>query len=207
MNIEQARATSRNNLYLETCVLIWSLGDYFSLPELCLEAMRRLNERCKKLYIASRCVSVVSGGISFITDLETGIRAAWRPDRVAGRPRKTLMTLATGLHAYLRNQPSFISLLDELPEFTADFVKALLGCPGLQVEDFAHMRSSCTDCGSVVFDATRGEGQEFVEGAFAMIPNSLNIRGSQRVFFCSQNCYNSSHSDDFKFTEQLLEEV
>lgn len=99
------------------------------------------------------------------------------------------MTMATVLHPYLRNQPSFISLLDELPQFTADFVKALLGCPGIQHPTGCEPRFRCRVCSKIVFDEEWGEGKEFAEGACAIITRSLDIYAERRSLFCSEDCY------------------
>lgn len=101
------------------------------------------------------------------------------------------MSVTTNLHEHLRNQPSFISLLDELPEFTAYFVKTLLGCPGMQYP----LRNSgvliCFGCKYLDCDPERDEGEEFVEREFVVVPNSLGLLAGPRVFFCSEHCYDS----------------
>lgn len=138
-----------------------------------------------------------------MSGLEAGIRAAWRPDRVAGPARQQLMTVCGGLYPYLRDQPSFIRLLDELPEFTAHFAKGLLGCPGTQQSLEQLSKARCRKCSSVVFDVNREEGKKFVEEAFVLTPNMLNAHGGTRVFFCSKVCYNDGRDELFKYTEKL----
>lgn len=115
------------------------------------------------------------------------------------------MTVATGLHPYLRNQPSFTSLFDDIPEFTTHFVKALLGCPGFQTPLNTRTRATCQKCNSLAYDENRGEGKQFVEGAFTMTPNSLSLREGTRVFFCSKDCYNSCANPTFQYPEKLFE--
>lgn len=64
-------------------------------------------------------------------------------------------------------------------------------------------KARCHKCSSIVFDANREEGKEFVEEAFVVIPNTLNARGGQRQFFCSKVCYNDGRDEKFKYTEEL----
>ncbi|KAL1855272.1 hypothetical protein Daus18300_011178 [Diaporthe australafricana] len=196
-----------NNSILETCALVWSLGDYFSLPELCARAEKSLSTECKKYYIETRCISSMLHEISFLPDLEAGIRAAWRKDRVAGPARQHLLTVCSGLQPYLQNQHSFLTLLDELPEFTGQLLKALLGCSELTVNSRLRI-AVCNNCKSNVFDSDRGEGKQFSEGAFMTTPPSLEIRGGSRMFFCSKDCYNSlCQKDDLKYPEKPVKKA
>lgn len=36
-----------------------------------------------------------------------------------------------------------------------------------------------------------------------MVPNTLDARGGQRLFFCSKVCYNDGRDEKFKYTEEL----
>lgn len=188
-NFEDATASNPSNSYLETCVLAWCLGDYFSLPELCRLALKRIIRRLGQYLVQSRSISSMYSEISFLYDLEAGIRTAWRADRITGPTRVELMTMATVLHPYLRYQPSFISLLDELPEFATDFVKALLGCPGVQHPTGREPRLRCRVCSKIIFDQEWGEDKEVAEGACAIITRSLDIYAERRSIFCSDDCY------------------
>lgn len=183
------QASSPNNSYLETCGLLWSLGDYFGLPDLCELVLSKLTYRCKKLFDESRSVQATINEISFLPDLEAGIRAAWRTDRAAGPVRRLLMTVCSGLHPVIRDQKSFMDLLEEIPGFSFDFLKALLGCDGVQMGHRDEKRPVCSKCGWTVLNPEQGEGKKFVDGAFIWTPISLNIHSEPRRFYCSKTCY------------------
>lgn len=117
------------------------------------------------------------------------------------------MTVATGLHPYLQKHPSFISLFDDVPEFTTHFVKALLGFPGLQLPTYVRVHAKCQKCDSLVYDVSRGEGKQFVEGAFAMTPSSLSFQGGPHVHFCSKDCYNSCQTPGYQYSEELFKDA
>lgn len=191
LDLDQARASSPNNSYLETCVLLWSLGDYFLLPDLCQLVLSLLSARCRKLFADSRSIRATINEISFLPDIEAGIRAAWKGDRVAGPVRRPLMTVCSGLHPVLRDQKSFINLIGEIPEFATDFLKALLGCDGMQMSHAEDTRLVCCRCDSTILVPDHGEGKRFVKGALIWTPISLNIHTKSRRLFCSKKCYNS----------------
>lgn len=110
------------------------------------------------------------------------------------------MTVCSGLQPFLRNHKSFMNLLEELPEFATDFVQALLGYGGLQMDVGKTKRFLCSACNSTVFDATREKGKEFVDGAFIWTPISLELHsGSCQAFFCSKECYNSGRHRDYQY--------
>lgn len=183
------QASSPNNSYLETCVLLWSLGDYFLLPDLCQEAGSLLWNRCGKLFFESRFISAIINEIRFLPDLEAGIRAAWRADRGMGPVRTTIMAVCRSLHPVLGKQRSFMNLLRELPEFAIEFLEALLVWDELQSGKILWRR--CCRCQNIVQIRTRGDDPGFAKGAFIVTPVSLGIHCAGKRFYCSQNCYNT----------------
>lgn len=168
--------------------------------------MNSLFDQCKKYYIESRCISSVLHEISFLPDLEAGIRAAWRKDRVAGPSREHLLFMCSDLQPYLRDQQSFLILLDEIPEFSGQFLKALLGCPGLKMR-VPLQTAPCQKCNSIVFDKKRVEGKDVFEGAFFTVPGSVDIFAGFRKFFCSKDCYNRCAVGDYKYPEEPLKKA
>lgn len=187
LDLDQTQATSPNNSYLETCVLLWSLGDYFCLPDLCQLVLSLLVDRCRKLFIESRSVCNTFSEISFLPDLEAGVRAAWNDDRAPGPVRLPLMFVCRGLHPVLRNQNSFINLLEEIPKFSIDFLKALLGCDGLQLRNPGKTKAMCFHCG---FRPPAGskEEEEFFKNAFLWTPIALDLYSEHRRLYCSKEC-------------------
>lgn len=113
------------------------------------------------------------------------------------------MTVCSGLHPVLRNQQSFIRLLEEIPEFATDFLKALLGCSGLQRTWNDPVQPKCRQCESTVLDTTNGEeDKKFVKGALVCTPISLDIYTEPRRIFCSKECYNKGRGIPLKYSEQ-----
>lgn len=199
---DTCQETSPHKSYLETCVMLWSLADFFCLSDICQLAVGRLSDRCKTLFVESRSIEATINEISFLPDLEAGIRAAWRPDRVAGPVREQLMSVCSGLHPVLRNQTSFMRLLEEIPEFATDFLKALLGCAGLQRDLDGPPRLKCRQCKSAVLETTQGEDKKFIKGALIWTPLSLHIYSEPRSLYCSRECYNKSPAVTMKYPEQ-----
>lgn len=127
--------------------------------------------------------------IDFLPDLEAGIRAAWRHDRATSPVRLDLISLCVGIYPFAKDHGSFISLLDEVPEFTVQYVKALLGCPGMQrVESHAPLATNCQRCQNPIFDC---DGSNISGDAFVWTPTSLNFWDNSPEWFCSRACYNA----------------
>lgn len=188
------QASSPNNSYLETCVRLWSLGDFYSLPDLCERALSPLYKRCKSQFDESRSVNATINEISFLPDLEAGIRAAWSTDRISGVVRRPLMTVCTGLAPVIRDKKSFMNLLREIPKFSGDFLDAILGCDGLQIGHQDATQTVCSKCGLAVLTSEQGEGKKFIDGAFVWTPRSVHIHSGHRRFYCSETCYKADPS-------------
>lgn len=124
--------------------------------------------------------------ISFLPELEAGIRAAWRPDRVANAMRDDIMVVCISIHPFVKDHASFISLLDEIPEFTSRFAKALLGWPGMPSMAARKPRGKvkCYMCGKTIFD----KGVQALDEFFVGLPSSLNLWGYFSGLVCSADC-------------------
>ncbi|KAH8773600.1 hypothetical protein F5883DRAFT_641586 [Diaporthe sp. PMI_573] len=193
INVEHSKSTSRSGSFLETCALLWDIGDFFKLPDLSQSALTQLQNRCRVLFIRSRYVSIMLKEIDFLPDLEAGIRGAWRHDRVASPMRQDLIGLCVAIHPFVKDHESFISLLDEIPAFTAQYVKALLGCPGMQRFE-CHLGiygAKCTlsDCQQRLFDS---KGVQVSDEVLVWAPTSLNFWDNYPFWFCSKACYNNA---------------
>lgn len=126
--------------------------------------------------------------IYFLPDLVAGIRAAWRQDRAASPVRLDLISLCVGIHPFVKNHSSFIRLLEEVPEFTVSYVKALLGCPGMQkIESHSPRETNCSVCGKLVFN---DRGAPMRRDAFVRTPTSLYFWDNCPSWYCSRVCYN-----------------
>ncbi|KAG8162480.1 hypothetical protein KVR01_008245 [Diaporthe batatas] len=186
---EEIKSTSPNKSFLESCILLWSIGDFFLLDDLCEYALTQLRHRCRVFLLRSRSLTIMLKSIDFLADLEAGVRAAWRNDRAASPGRKDLISLCVSIHPFVKDHESFITLLDEIPEFTAQYLKALLGCPGLQsVESFVPLKTNCESCHEPVFDT---EGRQVSSQAFVWTPTSVSLWDGCPYWCCSRDCYNA----------------
>lgn len=126
--------------------------------------------------------------IHFLPDLEAGIRAAWRHDRAASPVRLDLISLCVGIYPFAKDHASFIRLLEEVPEFTVSYMKALLGCPGMQkIESHLSRETGCSACGKPIFN---NKGARISSNAFVWTPTSLCFWDNCPSWYCSRVCYN-----------------
>ncbi|ROW02410.1 hypothetical protein VMCG_06059 [Cytospora schulzeri] len=174
--------------FFEGCVLLWGIGDYFRLEGLCQEVLNQLSQRCMKYSIITTRVRSVANGISFLPDLEAGIRAAWGQDRAAGPVQARLINLCFVLTPYIRDLESFIALLAEIPDFSNRFLKAILGCRGdtlfYQADGSGHI---CWACRTHI---PKIDLQNLQTDVF-YIPDPLlaSFRSNSQIL-CSRECYN-----------------
>lgn len=189
IDIEETKQTSPSKSFLETCTLLWGIGDFFRLEDLTKSVLLQLQNRCKSFLLETRCASTMLKKIDFLPDLEAAIRAAWRHDRAISPVRREIISLCVGIHPFVRDHESFIGLLDEMPEFTAQYLKALLGCPGMQsVETHFLFETTCGKCKCLIFDSN---GAHISGEAFVWTPTSLNFWDNCPNWFCSRACYRS----------------
>lgn len=189
IDVEHSKKTSPSKSFLETCTLLWSTGDFFRLGDLNQFVLTQLQRRCRNLLLQTRCASTMLKIIDFLPDLEAGIRAAWRHDRVASPVRQDIMSLCVANHPFAKDHGSFISLLDNMPEFTAQYVKVLLGCPGIQrIEYHGPLGTDCDRYHDCIFDS---DGAQISDEAYVWTPTSLNFWYNCPEWLCSRACYNS----------------
>ncbi|KUI59514.1 hypothetical protein VP1G_06733 [Cytospora mali] len=191
INIQAANEDNPSKSFFETCVLLWRIGNYFILDGLTDYSEDQLGIHCKELFVRIRKLSSVIRGINFLPDLEAGIRAAWRDDRTKAAPllRTHLVQLCLGLSPFLREADSFLTLLDEFPQFAVKFSKALLGCPDENYLPVAPAgRIICSACDNVMYDVF---SREVPANAFYTPRTSMAFTGVGGTFYCSRECYNS----------------
>lgn len=126
-NPESARLDTASKSYLETCVRLWHVGDYFQVESMEKLAKDKLNDGCSRWLRCSGTVDTAKHGTTFIVDLESAIRQAWREDLAPGPLRRILTTLCIEFAPYLRRHDSFFTLLQEVPQFAVTFSKRALG--------------------------------------------------------------------------------
>ncbi|KAJ4391664.1 hypothetical protein N0V93_005283 [Gnomoniopsis smithogilvyi] len=124
VQVEDLKSQTVTGSFFETCVRLFTVGDFFCLPSLRKTAKSQMEERC-----SLSIPEAMPQDIQFLPDLVTGIRAAWSLDRNTGPIRRELIRLCWDLSQCLGAEPSLVKLLDDIPSFAQDLVKALLGCP------------------------------------------------------------------------------
>lgn len=90
-------------------------------------AKEKLSAGCDRWRLCSGEVDKVKHGTTFIIDLESAIRQAWREDLLSGPLRTMLTKLCIEFAAYIRRHQSFYTLLQEVPQFAVAFSKLALG--------------------------------------------------------------------------------
>lgn len=192
IEVETAKNTNPSKSFLATCALLYSIGDFFCIDKLSWAAFDQLRDRLKVLLLQTRCASTMLEKIEFLPDLEAGIRAAWRHDRNPSLVRKDLVSLCVGIHPFVKDHESFFSLLEEMPEFTMCYLRALLGCPGSQhIESHAPRETFCFLCRKPIFDSS---GALVSSKAYVWTPTSLCFWDNWPAWYCSRVCYNKGVS-------------
>ncbi|KAJ4388130.1 hypothetical protein N0V93_008735 [Gnomoniopsis smithogilvyi] len=116
--------------YLEVCVRLWTLGDYFSLPLLAKMASEKLQIH------ANWCIAEASHkrtrGMpldidALMSELDAAIRLVWAPGYGDVPFRTPLLELFMKSRPYLHKHAGISKLLKEVPEFTLSFAKASMG--------------------------------------------------------------------------------
>lgn len=161
---------------------------------MCQPVLAQAKDRALSYMCHSLRASAMLKEIPFLPDLEAGIRAAWRHDRVASPLRGRLMTACVFIHPFVGDHASFISLLDEIPEFTAQYVKALLGCRDEQrpVPPVFHGQIQCYVCGKTIFD---DRGLQAIDVFFLRPPYSARFGHRFPGPLCSSTCVRKMAAD------------
>lgn len=124
---ESARLDTASKSYLETCVRLWQLGDYFQVESITKLAKDKLSGRCERWRQCSGTVDTATHGTTFIVDLESAVRQAWREDLASGPLSAVLTGLCIDFGPYIRRHESFFTLLQEVPQFAVTFSQRALG--------------------------------------------------------------------------------
>lgn len=90
-------------------------------------AKEKLEAGCDRWRRCSREVDTANHGTTFIIDLESAVRQAWREDLVPGPLRATLAKLCIDFAPYLRRHVCFFTLLQEVPQFAVTFSQLAMG--------------------------------------------------------------------------------
>lgn len=128
IDAEDASLQIPSHSFLETCVRLWQLGDYYRMEALATTAFDQLKGRLQRYHQQSGHLVEMLKGLPFLSDLECGIRAAWDPEKAAGPHRTQLALFCQSIGHYLRKYPTIITLFDVFPEFASEFSKAVIGC-------------------------------------------------------------------------------
>ncbi|KAJ0116885.1 hypothetical protein J7T55_010036 [Diaporthe amygdali] len=126
-DLESARLDTASQSHLETCVRLWHIGDYFQVDRMSKLAEDKLKAGCDHWRQCSGTVDTTKHGTSFIVDLESAIRQAWRQDLVSGPLQAMLISLCLDFAPYVRRHESFGALLEEIPQFAVVFSQRALG--------------------------------------------------------------------------------
>lgn len=86
-----------------------------------------LKTGCDHWRQCSGTVDITKHGTSFIVDLESSIRQAWRQDLASGPLQAMLISLCLDFAPYVRRHDSFGALLGEIPQFAVAFSQRALG--------------------------------------------------------------------------------
>lgn len=113
--------------FLEACVRLWTIGDFFSHKPLTSTALQQLTTRLQDYFMQGMHFSVVRNGIPFIGDLEAAIRVAFATDSIDGPFRQPLLEQFLLMQRYLHKHPSCATLLEDTPDFALVVAKATMG--------------------------------------------------------------------------------
>lgn len=113
--------------YLDACVRLYIVGDYFCYDTLKKSSFDQLRLRINHHISTHAHISLAPRGLSFMSGLEAAIRLAWAPNKPTEVLRQELLKLCLSIQPYLYKYPSFEKLLYESPQFAMDLLKVTLG--------------------------------------------------------------------------------
>lgn len=87
-----------SNSYLEACIRLYIIGDYFCYDSLISTSLEQLKTRCRHHMSTSAHVSAASRGLPFMTDLEAAIRLAWTPGKSTKDVQDELLMVCTSFN-------------------------------------------------------------------------------------------------------------
>lgn len=88
--------------FLEVCVRLWTLGNYFLFDPLMKTAVKQLEHRVRKLMMQATHVATFMLRIPFFDELEAAIRLAWSSGHIDITLRKSLVALFKTVQPFLR---------------------------------------------------------------------------------------------------------
>lgn len=145
--------------------------------------------------------------VPFVSELEDAIRAAWDLEKAPGPHRRLLLSLCQALGPYLHGYSGILALFDEIPEFAAEFSKAVLGC-GATFSRGTRSRTKCYGCGDNI--STKVADLRADEAIFHPVGHIAALNDSQENWYCCVCCCEGaghSNHDDCQICERYgLEE-
>lgn len=182
---------------LEIAVLLWGIGDYFCLNDLAQRAANLGTARCTELIIRGKRVSSVINGPDYLPEVEAAIREAWRQDRASGPLQKALVEVCVHAAPFLANIESFSTLLDDVPEFSSRFAKALVGYQkeNTNVRQWMLHSITCYQCHRVIPPIT---SQDIPQELFYETA-SLQFFDHLGFYYCSRDCFNAGKPDMYHY--------
>lgn len=190
-DLDDLREALPSKSYLEACVRLWILGDFFIFTSLITSASRLLQIRCRQLQSMSAHVSFAWAGLNFLPDLEAAVQLAWAPDTVDGEFREPLLDLCAAIHPYLYKHPSFSDLLENSPSFAVRLLQRMLG---LDAGSLNAKRQTCGEtffcgnCKNEITISTKTVPRE-LEGVIFHAGTSLRLVGAgpyDGIFYCGR---------------------
>lgn len=170
--------------YLETCVRLWQLGDYYGIETLAKSAEEQLRERAERYIVEAVHVANMMRGHPFVSEMEGAIRAAWDPEKASGPQRTLLLSLCQAVAPYLRDYPTMIALFDEIPEFASAFIKTVLG---YGVISWPSQSRVCQHCRNSI--STNDADLRASEVICHSVGTLAAPDGSLGKWYCSRACY------------------
>ncbi|KKY31156.1 putative btb poz domain-containing protein [Diaporthe ampelina] len=120
VDVEAACDQNPPETFLEICVRLWQLGDYYGIETLAASAQEQLRKRTERYIAEAGHVAEMLKLVPFVGELEGAIRVAWDPEKAPGPHRRLLVSLCQALGPYLRGYPVILALFDEIPEFASE---------------------------------------------------------------------------------------
>lgn len=188
VDAEVARLQVPTQSFLETCVRLWQLGDYYRIETLAMSASEQMRKRTERYIAEAGHVAEMLKGVPFVSEMADAIRAAWDPEKASGLPRGLLLSLYQALTPYLRGYPELIALFDEIPEFASEFGKAVLGRGAVFFSQRLLSPTMCQSCEGIIplGDAKLREGD-----AICHSTGTLKVLSD---IYCSVGCYRDENT-------------
>lgn len=149
VDAEVARLQAPTQSFLEICVRLWQLGDYYRIETLTTSAEEQMRKRTERYIVEAGHVADMLKGVPIVPEMEGAIRAAWDPEKTPGPHRKLLLCLCQALSPYLSDYSGFMALFDDIPEFASEFSKTVLGYGAVSSQPSQSFRK-CQFCEAII---------------------------------------------------------